>query len=108
MRCSISMKAQGATLQGGMYHLRYLGKDSAAGKYCGHPLPFSRPLRFVGALPFARLAEMIADGIVKIRDTLDAVTHVLPKDDHTRREYAQRFLEATEKSDEKRASLKKG
>lgn len=51
---------------------------------------------------------MIADGIVKIRDTLDAVTHVLPEDEHTRREYAQRFLEATEQSDEKRASLTKG
>lgn len=51
---------------------------------------------------------MITDGIVKIRDTLDTVTQVLPEDDHTRREYAQRFLEATEKSDEGRASLKKG
>lgn len=57
---------------------------------------------------FFRLAEMIADGIVKIRDTLDDVTQFMPKDEYTRREYAQRFLEATENSDEKRASPKKG
>lgn len=63
--------------------------------------------RFRGSLPFPRLAEMIADGIVRIRDTLDDVTRYLPQDDHTRREYAQRFLEATGKSEEERASLKK-
>lgn len=39
-------------------------------------------------------AEAITRCMSSLRGALDEVARLLPEDDHTRREYAQRFLEA--------------
>lgn len=39
--------------------------------------------------------EVILEGIKAVREALDAVVRHFPQDESTRREYAQRFLEAT-------------
>eukprot|EP00752_Nemacystus_decipiens_P006362 g5736.t1 len=42
-----------------------------------------------------RMKEIITDGIGAVRHALEEVSRHLPQDEHTQREYAQRFLEAT-------------
>lgn len=41
------------------------------------------------------LSEIITDGIGAVRQALEEVSRHLPKDEHTQREYAKRFLEVT-------------
>lgn len=62
---------------------------STAGLEC---VPF--PVAFT-VVRVSWCTEIILEGIKAIREALDVVSRRLPQDECTRREYAQRFLEAT-------------